>query len=201
MARVVIRDMREEDIRGVLRIEYASFPSPWTEWMFRSQLSLEDIALNLVLVDEEEIIGYAVSWIVDDEIHLLSIAVMPEQRRQGYGRKILEAVIDRGRSRGGCRVILEVRERNVGAQDFYERYGFHRIGKRKGYYVDTGEDAVIMGLVLSPGRKISSMADSSSIVSSCDSLMYPFLKAVCLTFSRSIPAPSSEISITTLLPR
>ncbi len=141
--------MRETDLPGVLEIEHASFPSPWTEWMFRSQLSLDNIALNLVLVSEEEIIGYAANWIVEDEIHLLSIAVMPEKRRQGYGRRILDAVIERGKSKGGCQVILEVREGNEGAQKFYEQYGFHHIGKRRGYYIDTGEDAIVMGYVFS----------------------------------------------------
>jgi ribosomal-protein-alanine N-acetyltransferase len=143
-----IREMRHGDIPAILRLEYLSFPTPWTEWMFASQLKLADISVNIVLADEEGIAGYAIAWIAYDEIHLLSIAVTPEKRRRGYGRALLEEVVARGRARGGSRVILEVREKNSPARGFYKAMKFSDLGKRRGYYIDTGEDAYVMELVL-----------------------------------------------------
>jgi ribosomal-protein-alanine N-acetyltransferase len=139
-----IRGMDERDIASVMEIECASFLTPWTEGMFRSQLRFEDDAINLVLVEEEAIIGYAAAWLAYDEIHLLSIAVAPERRRRGFGDLILNAVIGRGRARGAERVILEVREGNTAARTFYLTRGFREIGKRRRYYSDTGEDAIVM---------------------------------------------------------
>jgi len=142
-----IRGMDERDIAQVMEIERASFLTPWTEGMFRSQLRFEDDAINLVLVVEEAIIGYAAAWLAYDEIHLLSIAVAPQWRRRGFANLILEAVMKRGRGRGAARVILEVREGNAAARSFYETRGFRQIGKRRRYYSDTGEDAIVMELV------------------------------------------------------
>ena len=144
----LIRDMSEADIDGVLEIERQSFPTPWSELMFRHQLSLENIAVNLTLVEDDTIIGYAIAWFVFDEIHLLSIAVARDRRRRGYARRILDAVIDLGRERGICRMVLEVRVSNTGAQEFYLRRGFRLIGKRKGYYRESGEDALVMELII-----------------------------------------------------
>ena len=144
MTESAIRGMEERDIAPVMEIERASFVTPWTEGMFRSQLRFKDDAINLVLIDQGTIIGYAAAWLAYDEIHLLSIAVAPERRRRGFGDLILDAVMKRGRSRGAERVILEVRDRNTAARTFYLTRGFREIGKRRRYYSDTGEDAIVM---------------------------------------------------------
>jgi len=136
--------MEQRDIPRILEIERASFLTPWTEGMFRSQIRFKDHAINIVLVDGGALIGYAAAWIVYDEIHLLSIAVEPEKRRQGLGREMLESLMATGKAGGGERVILEVREGNGAARSFYRAFGFCEVGKRRGYYSDTGEDAVIM---------------------------------------------------------
>ena len=152
MDRHIIREMNEDDLPGVLRLERASFPTPWTECMFMAQLGVGDIAVNLVLVDGGEIAGYTTALTAHDEIHLLSIAVLPGRRRLGCGRALLDEVIERGMSKGGTRVFLEVREGNAGAMAFYSGAGFHVIGKRKKYYVITGEDAFVMELDLERER-------------------------------------------------
>jgi ribosomal-protein-alanine N-acetyltransferase len=144
--------MNQSDLPGVLRLEAMSFPTPWNEWMFKAQLGFGDIALNLVLLEGDEIVGYATALVAHDEIHLLSIAVLPERRRQGYGRALLDEVIERGVAKGADSIFLEVRERNSEAKAFYSEAGFHVIGKRKGYYVDTGEDAFVMELELKRER-------------------------------------------------
>jgi ribosomal-protein-alanine N-acetyltransferase len=139
-----IRNMDERDIPQLMEIERLSFITPWTEGMFRSQIASGDRTINLVLVDGEEIIGYAAAWLAYDEIHLLSIAVDPATRRRGFGAEILREVVERGGARGGERVILEVRTGNVAARAFYGKHGFVTIGVRRRYYSDTGEDAIVM---------------------------------------------------------
>jgi ribosomal-protein-alanine N-acetyltransferase len=136
--------MEARDIPRILEIERASFITPWTGAMFRMQLKFRDRALNIVLVDDGALVGYAAALIAYDEIHLLSVAVEPVRRRQGLGREIIDAVMAAGRARGSERVILEVREGNTAARSFYRVLGFREIGRRRGYYSDTGEDAILM---------------------------------------------------------
>lgn len=142
----LIRGMVTADLPRIMDIERASFPTPWTEGMFRQQLLLGDIAVNLVAEARRMVIGYAVSWVASDEIHLLSIAVAPSERRRGYASGLLGEVIRRGAKMGAGTVILEVRTGNAAAQKFYERRGFTVISIRRRYYADTGEDAIVMEL-------------------------------------------------------
>lgn len=142
-----IREMTAEDIPPVMEIERLCFITPWTEGMFISQLRFREQAINLVLVEEGIVVGYAAAWIAYDEIHLLSIAVAPAARRRGLGGEILGAVMDRGMARCADRVILEVREGNAAARAFYRVHGFVDIGMRRRYYSDTDEDAIIMEYV------------------------------------------------------
>jgi ribosomal-protein-alanine N-acetyltransferase len=142
-----IREMTAGDIPSVMEIERSSFITPWTEGMFRSQLRFRDQTINLVLVEEGVVAAYAAAWIAYDEVHLLSIAVDPAARRRGLGGEILGAVMERGKVRGADRVILEVREGNAAARDFYRLYGFVDIGMRRRYYSDTDEDAIVMEYV------------------------------------------------------
>jgi len=142
-----IREMTAGDIPPVMEIERASFITPWTEGMFRAQLRFREHAINLVLLEDGTVVGYAAAWIAYDEIHLLSIAVVPAVRRRGLGGEILRTVMERGRARGAVRVILEVREGNAAAHAFYRMHGFVDIGTRRRYYSDTDEDAIIMEYV------------------------------------------------------
>jgi ribosomal-protein-alanine N-acetyltransferase len=136
--------MEPGDIPRILEIENASFPTPWTEGMFRSQLRFEDRSINLVLTEGGLILGYLAAWLAYDEIHLLSIAVDPGRRRGGLGSEILAAAVAAGKARGAERIILEVREGNVAARSFYLLHGFREVGARRRYYSDTGENAVVM---------------------------------------------------------
>ncbi len=144
MEEPLVREFLPQDIQSVLEVERSSFFTPWTEAMFRSQLRFKDRAVNLVLELDNKVVGYAASWIVAGEIHLLSIAVHPDFRRRGLGSMLLASIFERGRKRGCLRTILEVRESNEVARNFYRIHGFREIGKRHGYYADTGEDAIVM---------------------------------------------------------
>ncbi len=145
---LLIRDMREQDLPQVLVVEEASFPSPWTVSMFRNQLRIGDIGINLVLEEGGSIVGYAAAWVACDDVHLFSIAVLPRSRGRGHGGRLLDAVIGLGKVKGGRTVILEVRESNTAARRFYGRRGFEQVSRCRKYYSDTGEDALIMELRL-----------------------------------------------------
>jgi ribosomal-protein-alanine N-acetyltransferase len=146
---VVIERMRREDLPEILAIEVASFPHPWTEEMFESELARGDFSQILVarLADagtRPPLAGYVCVWVVSDEAHINNIAVDPRWRRRGIATALLEAALDHGRIRGARRAFLEVRASNLGAQALYQQFGFQPAGVRKRYYDHPVEDAVIM---------------------------------------------------------
>lgn len=149
----------EEDLAEIGEIERRSFPSPWSAGLFRSEMAN---SLSRIWVGKRghaagaPVIGYVVSWRVADEIHLHNIAVRPEFRRQGIASRLLARVIREGRPAGARLVTLEVRRSNVAAQKLYERFGFTVRGVRRGYYGDTGEDALIMSAELDRSRPADS---------------------------------------------
>jgi ribosomal-protein-alanine N-acetyltransferase len=95
---------------------------------------------------KELITGYAGFWLMADEAHLVSIAVRNNYHRQGIGELLLISVIELATELKACLVTLEVRESNEGAQSLYRKYGFKEVGKRRGYYTDNREDALLMTL-------------------------------------------------------
>lgn len=139
-----IRRMTESDVPRILEIERECFPMPWTESMFICQLKLEEVSTNLVFEDDDGIQGYVIAWTGYEEIHILSIGVDPPGRGKGIAEALLAASIDENRANGCLKVILEVREGNARARRFYEKQGFRQIGLRKGYYAETGEDALVL---------------------------------------------------------
>lgn len=94
--------------------------------------------------DGRRIVGYASLWLMVDEAHLTSIAVRQIHRRQGIGELLLIGIMRLSLQMKARVVTLETRVSNMGAQALYEKYGFNRVGMRRRYYSDNGEDAVIM---------------------------------------------------------
>jgi ribosomal-protein-alanine N-acetyltransferase len=92
----------------------------------------------------ERIIGFLGLWYMVDEAHIVTVAVREDARRRGVGEALVAAAIELARRRAAETVTLEVRVSNTGAQALYEKYGFTRVGRRRGYYTDNGEDALIM---------------------------------------------------------
>lgn len=135
--------MRPSDLDGVMAIEEVSFPTPWSREMFLEDFP-RDFSDTLVAAGAgDEVFGYAVCWTLAGESHLLNIAVHPARRGRGIGRALLSECIRRAAGAGASRVFLEVRAGNEAAQRLYRSMGFEFRGTRKGYYTDTGEDAVI----------------------------------------------------------
>jgi ribosomal-protein-alanine N-acetyltransferase len=94
--------------------------------------------------DADGVVGYVCLWEVADEMHVTNIAVHPRQRRRGIGRLLLGSILADGRARDVRVVVLEVRPSNTEAIGLYESFGFRVVGRRRGYYYDTGEDALVM---------------------------------------------------------
>ena len=99
--------------------------------------------------DDSRIVGYLCLWEVADEVHITNVAVRPDARRQGIARALLSSVVDNARARAFKVVVLEVRPSNDHARMLYESFGFRVVGRRHGYYYDTGEDALVMEITLS----------------------------------------------------
>jgi ribosomal-protein-alanine N-acetyltransferase len=96
------------------------------------------------------LVGYAGFWLVLDEAHITSVTVRRDCRRQGLGRQLLTHLLDVAQNLDVRRATLEVRVSNVAAQRLYEGFGFEIIGRRKGYYAKTQEDALVMLKELGP---------------------------------------------------
>lgn len=145
---LLLHDMNETHVADVLRIEQQAQFSPWTVGNFSDALREGDISKVLEL--DGKIIGFAVMRLGVDDAELLDIAVEPGHRRKGYGRIMLQRMLDLARTAGKQRVILEVRVSNVTAQVLYEKVGFAKIGLRPDYYAaENGrEDAILMGYEL-----------------------------------------------------
>ncbi|MDI3269892.1 MAG: ribosomal protein S18-alanine N-acetyltransferase [Bacillota bacterium] len=138
------RPMTVADLSQVLAIERASYPTPWSERAFRSELMHNSYGHYVVALLEGQVVGYSGMWIVLDEAHITNIAVHPDYRGKGFGHLILAEMERRARERGCTRMTLEVRPSNHVARQLYQRHGFVARGLRKGYYSDTQEDAIIM---------------------------------------------------------
>jgi ribosomal-protein-alanine N-acetyltransferase len=142
--RIEVREMQLADLDGVMEIEGQSFPTPWSRRAFWSELTQNIYAHYIVVRIDGVLVGYGGMWVILDEAHVTNVAVHPEYRRLGIGRRIMNELMDRARSRGAARMTLEVRRSNTGAQKLYEELGFVAKGIRKGYYADLKEDAIIM---------------------------------------------------------
>jgi ribosomal-protein-alanine N-acetyltransferase len=94
--------------------------------------------------------AFLLAWSVVDELHLLELASHPEQRRKGFARALLAALIEHARTHQARLILLEVRRSNLPAIGLYESFGFRTTGVRRGYYSDTGEDALEMRITMNP---------------------------------------------------
>jgi [ribosomal protein S18]-alanine N-acetyltransferase len=144
-----IERMLPADLPEVLVIERASFSMPWSRGAFLYELEQNQVARCWVARDDARIVGYLCLWEVADELHVTNVAVHPEARRRGIARALLDSVFARARVAGTRIVLLEVRPSNTEAIPLYESFGFRVVGRRRGYYYDTGEDALVMEALVS----------------------------------------------------
>ena len=144
MKKYVMRAMELSDIPGVLAVEEASFPSPWTADIFEYEVSENPNSAYFVLEIEQKIVGYLGSWIILDECQITNVAIHPSRRGQHLGDVLIKEFLGYCQLRGVAQISLEVRVTNAVAQNLYRKYEFKDGGIRKGYYVEEKEDALVM---------------------------------------------------------
>lgn len=140
----LVREMTLEDVSLVYEIECASFGSPWSKESFEEEIQINDKAFYLVLEYEGQVVGFGGMWLVFDEVHVTNIAISPAFRGKGLGAFLVKEMCQRVISRGFKYMTLEVRVTNSVAIALYEKLGFVSAGIRPKYYIDTGEDAMVM---------------------------------------------------------
>ena len=144
MDEVIIRPMTAGDLDAVTEIEAATFARPWSRESFQQELERNVAARYLVAEKEGSVIGYAGAWIILDESHITNIAVTEAERGKGIGRNLTGQLLQYLSNLGAAYATLEVRESNIRAQNLYRSFGFIQVGKRKKYYEDNQEDALLM---------------------------------------------------------
>ncbi len=141
---VEITKMRRRHLRKVLTIEARVYPRPWSASLFLSELAQRSTRSYIVARHEGEVVGYAGLMFTGAEGHITNIAVDPEFHGRKVGSRMLLTLVTEAIARGAETISLEVRVSNVGAQTMYEKFGFEVVGTRKGYYIETKEDAYVM---------------------------------------------------------
>jgi ribosomal-protein-alanine N-acetyltransferase len=136
-------------------IERAAFRHPWSAELFRRELE-HDWSTILVSVESllplaapakgatERVVGFLIYWLVHDEVHILNVAVAPEHRRRGIARTLMTEAEKRAHAANASLMTLEVRRSNTSALDLYREFDYRAVGVRPNYYVDEGEDAIVM---------------------------------------------------------
>ncbi|MEM7111563.1 MAG: ribosomal protein S18-alanine N-acetyltransferase [Chloroflexota bacterium] len=145
-----LRPLQVEDITAVLEIERLSFPSVVRAALYERELTDNDIAHYQGLWENEQLIGYAGYWLMAGEAHISKIAVHPAWRRRRLGELLLLNLLRLACKQDALLATLEVRVSNLAAQQLYAKYRFEHVGRRRRYYHDTGEDALLMTAVFAP---------------------------------------------------
>ena len=145
MAEPYIRKICEADVAQIHEIEKLCFAIPWSEESILHDVKENVVARWLVMDDGEgNVLAYAGMWFVLDEAHVCNVAVHPDCRRMGYGKRVFEALVALAQENSMSMMTLEVRRSNLPAQALYHACGFIDVGYRKRYYEDNKEDALIM---------------------------------------------------------
>ncbi|HEV7847651.1 MAG TPA: ribosomal protein S18-alanine N-acetyltransferase [Thermoleophilaceae bacterium] len=137
-----IRQLAYADLPHVIAIERRAFPTPWSLAMFVLELSKAS-GICLAAIDQGVMVGYLVCSRYDTVWHVMNVAVDPHRQRQGIASALLERLFEQA-DKPREQYTLEVRTSNDAAIRLYERFGFRAAGRRRAYYHDNREDALIM---------------------------------------------------------
>lgn len=139
----MIRLMKAADLEQVAELEKICFTESWSYGLLEAGIH-SPFDVYYVYEQEGRILGYCNLRLLAGEGEVQRIAVLPEYRRMGLARKMMEIMVDYARQNRALAVSLEVRAGNLPARNLYETYGFTAEAVRKGYYRNPSEDAIIM---------------------------------------------------------
>ncbi len=140
---LTLRAASDGDLDAVVAIERGSFSDPWSRGSFGSLVGAAHVYFPVV-AEGASIVAFAIAIFAADEGELANIAVTPAGRGRGLGSRLLDEVLSVALARGARTVWLEVRESNVAARALYGSRGFMQAGRRKRYYDDPVEDALVL---------------------------------------------------------
>jgi dihydroorotate dehydrogenase electron transfer subunit len=143
MDSVTVRSAFAEDITGIVAVERLSFPSPWDVATFESTLE-DQRCLSALAIDGQMVVGYCLALNLTSMVHILNLAVHPDVRRRGIGRRLVQTILKESVANDRLCAVLEVRQFNVAARALYTSLGFSHVSTWNNYYSDTDEDAAIM---------------------------------------------------------
>ena len=141
-----------KDLEALLALENACFTAPWTAKHFEAELQGNPFSRILAVPHPQSgsaspsIIGYICAWIIFEEVRFLNLAILPEFRRQGIAQRLIGEILGLAIHEKCHRGMLEVRESNFAAMKLYKSLNFKEYARRKAYYTNPSEDAILMSL-------------------------------------------------------
>ena len=141
---VAIQPAVTRDVPHVAAIEVSAFADPWSARAFHDALANPAVYFACAHGDAGRIVGYVVAWFAGGEGEIANIAVVNDAWGTGVGGALLDAAIEHGAQRGAAMVFLEVRESNQRARQLYQSRGFDEVGRRRDYYRNPREDAIVL---------------------------------------------------------
>lgn len=143
---LVIRNMTLDDVPAVVDLDQRSFSLPWPERSFRFELTDNPASRCWVAALDGKVVGMIVVWLIAHEAHVATLATHPDFRRRGIAKRLLSYALQHLVREGARSSFLEVRESNLVAQAMYRKFGYTETGRRRRYYRDNDEDAILMSL-------------------------------------------------------
>ena len=146
--------MTVEDLAQVAALEVQAFPAPRSAAFYRQEVTQNSYANYWVIhaapagatVTASRVVAYGGYWLMGEDAHIVSIAVDPQWRRQRLAEWLMLELIVTAWQQGAHLVTLEMRVSNSAASALYHKLGFQEVGRRKRYYRDNGEDALLLSL-------------------------------------------------------
>lgn len=157
----LVEPMTPADVEWIIEIEQMVFPAPWSARAYHYEITQNEFSTMLVLrpafrlvaqrllhrlglLEPNPLVGYGGFWLLADEAHICTLAVHPQWQRRGLGELLLISLLDSAQESRAVRATLEVRVSNQAAKELYRKYQFEIVGRRKGYYTNNNEDALLM---------------------------------------------------------
>jgi ribosomal-protein-alanine N-acetyltransferase len=146
--RLEVKSLAPENLSAMVELDQACFGGLWTLEAYRRELESpnSDLIGLFSPVFPSQLLGMGCFWSIVDEAHITILVIHPQYQRQGLGQALLYALLERACGEGLERATLEVRASNLAATSLYQKFGFKTAGRRRRYYKDNGEDALILWL-------------------------------------------------------